>query len=464
MIMATYTTTTTVTITCPSCRGGQVKKVGKRNGQQRFQCSCGKRFRANGNVQGKNHDPVQIGMSILNFFSGLSLKHLAVDLRERYGIKEPSRQTLYNWIMDYSNKADHMLDGTKANTSSMWVADENWVSINRKLAYIFNVMDYKTRYLLASVVSYDKSQLTAERVLRKALANAKNPPKRIITDKLASYRPAVRRVLPSTKHVLSKGVGGKPSNNRSERMQGTFRARTKTMRCLKTIESGQEYLDGFTINYNYFRGHSALGGKTPAEAAGIDAPFKTWADVVNSPVEVPKRVRHSRPRSKAPVESLPRDLTERKRVQRARHRASDKAKKQARQRKEKPSDGTVPMMNPTTLNMTSQRKRVLKEEKRHYGDRLRQHKDVAPRAVLPDSKSNSKPVRDGLELRMNLDFSPPKEESNQMHRKKAVAPQPVLPDSKAKPKVARDGMEARMNLPQTLPKGLRPKPAGSRRR
>lgn len=34
------------------------------------------------------------------------------------------------------------------------------------------------------------------------------------------------------------------------------------------------------VHYNFFRPHSAVGNKTPAEAAGADAPFKSWADVV----------------------------------------------------------------------------------------------------------------------------------------------------------------------------------------
>jgi hypothetical protein len=38
--------------------------------------------------------------------------------------------------------------------------------------------------------------------------------------------------------------------------------------------------DGWLVHYNFFRPHSALGGKTPAEAADAEAPFKSWADVV----------------------------------------------------------------------------------------------------------------------------------------------------------------------------------------
>ena len=34
--------------------------------------------------------------------------------------------------------------------------------------------------------------------------------------------------------------------------------------------------------YNYLRPHMGIGGKTPAEVAGVDYPYKSWRDVVNS--------------------------------------------------------------------------------------------------------------------------------------------------------------------------------------
>ncbi|MDP2661295.1 MAG: integrase core domain-containing protein [Dehalococcoidia bacterium] len=40
-------------------------------------------------------------------------------------------------------------------------------------------------------------------------------------------------------------------------------------------------LQGFLVNYNYFRPHMSLGNKTPAEAAGQDLPVKSWTDVVD---------------------------------------------------------------------------------------------------------------------------------------------------------------------------------------
>jgi hypothetical protein len=41
------------------------------------------------------------------------------------------------------------------------------------------------------------------------------------------------------------------------------------MRGMHSKESAQKIIEAIRINYNYCREHSALDGKTPAEAAGI---------------------------------------------------------------------------------------------------------------------------------------------------------------------------------------------------
>ena len=53
-----------------------------------------------------------------------------------------------------------------------------------------------------------------------------------------------------------------------EAFSGTVRSREKVMRFLKREDS--PILDGYRIFHNHIRPHMALGGKTPAELAGIE--------------------------------------------------------------------------------------------------------------------------------------------------------------------------------------------------
>ena len=64
------------------------------------------------------------------------------------------------------------------------------------------------------------------------------------------------------KHVQSEGIRAELNNNLSERMQGTFRQREKTLRGLDSRESGQLYLYGWVLTYNLFREHESLNYNT----------------------------------------------------------------------------------------------------------------------------------------------------------------------------------------------------------
>ena len=180
---------------------------------------------------------------------------------------------------------------TEVPTSNEWVADELVVRVGSKKFWLWNVMDAKTRYLLATHLSPRRTQRAAETVFRKALEAAANPPEYVRTDGLGSYPPALQTVLPEAEHRVSEGLDAELHNNLSERLQGTIRERDKVLRGLHSRESGQNYLDGWTVDYNLIRPHMALDDKTPAEAAGVASPFRNWLDVVRKvkPINKPNR-------------------------------------------------------------------------------------------------------------------------------------------------------------------------------
>ena len=167
----------------------------------------------------------------------------------------------------------------KADVGDSWVADEMMVSVGGEKMWNWNVMDEKTRYILASRLSRERTAGAARKVMDKALAAAKTTPKTIKTDKLRSYSAALRD-HPDIQHVQSQGIRAELNNNLSERLQGTYRARVKTLRGLDSLESGQRYLDGWTLTYNLFREHESIGSRPPGAKAKVDAPFDEWADVV----------------------------------------------------------------------------------------------------------------------------------------------------------------------------------------
>ena len=153
--------------------------------------------------------------------------------------------------------------------------------------WLFNVMDSRTRFVLAAYLSPERTTRAAATALSLARERASSTPRVVKTDGLASYQQGIKTAFKPVKHIVSKGIRATINNNLSERLQGTLRDRDKTLRGLKSKESGQQYLDGLVLNYNYFRPHQALNGKRPAERAGAEIPFESWRDVA-SMAELPR--------------------------------------------------------------------------------------------------------------------------------------------------------------------------------
>jgi transposase-like protein len=129
-------------------------------------------------------------------------------------------------------------------------------------------MDGDTRFLLANHVSQGRTVADARAAFKEAKAVAKTDARVLLTDGLPSYGPAAEKEFPNAVHVSGIGIQGRVNNNRMERYHGTFKERSKVMRAIKKTDSA--FIEGQRIYYDYLRPHSALDGKTPAQAAGVE--------------------------------------------------------------------------------------------------------------------------------------------------------------------------------------------------
>jgi putative transposase len=118
------------------------------------------------------------------------------------------------------------------------------------------------------LVSQGRTVADARAAFKEAKAVAKTDARVLLTDGLPSYGPAAVREFPNAVHVSGIGIQGQVNNNRMERYHGTLKERTKNMRAIKKTDSA--FIEGQRIYYNYLRPHTALDGKTPAEAGGIN--------------------------------------------------------------------------------------------------------------------------------------------------------------------------------------------------
>ena len=284
METADYIQTTRRAVKCPYCGHDKPAKWGRNsNGNQRYRCTpCGKAFLHTGALAGHRAPADHVGAAIHTFYGGNSYKQTAETLAQNYDIPEPSKATLYEWVTEYTDHAKAVLEDHPAHTSGKWVADETQVKVGGESYWLWNIMDAGTRYVLAVHLSPNRDTRAAVAVMRRAMASADAPPKSITTDKLGSYNGAIKQVFPDADHIQSEGIMAELNNNLSERLQGTIKDRQKTLRGLDNLESGQQYLDGWAINYNMFREHEGINGQTPAEMAGVTPPFNDWDGVVRN--------------------------------------------------------------------------------------------------------------------------------------------------------------------------------------
>ncbi len=274
--------TETKTVSCPACRSAHVVKVGTRNGYQRYLCrGCSKRFRTNGKAAGRRFTAEQVGGAIEMFYAGVSYKRIAENLVKTYDIAEPSKATIYQWVRAYTKGALRRIERLSAKTSGQWEVDDMRLGVGGKRYWLWNVMDQGTGYLLTSHLTERRDALAVEAVLKRAAAAAAMPPGTVCTTRLPCYIPAVKRVFPHAEHIQLGAVSNREDDNSlSEQVQGMFRQRAQTLRGLSSKESGQFYLAGWTLDYNFFRDHESMEGKSPGQAAKVKSPFKDWAEVV----------------------------------------------------------------------------------------------------------------------------------------------------------------------------------------
>jgi len=273
---------------CIYCRSKSVVKRGYVNGKarkvQRFWCkACRKTFTLDLGFKRMKNDPKAITAALDAYFRGLSLRDVRDHLLQFYGVQvHPT--TILRWVEKYTKAISGYVNTLSPQLSETWHADEVFQNMRggKKItgkaggeytvAYLWNVMDRRTRFLLASKLSKARDTTGAAHAFMEAAKNAHaSEPERVFTDSLLVYREGLTFPDFSKDPQLIQNAGiRKPhaTNNRIERLNGTCRERFKVQRGWKSMKSAIP--EGHRIFYNFMRPHMALDGQTPAQAAGIN--------------------------------------------------------------------------------------------------------------------------------------------------------------------------------------------------
>jgi putative transposase len=274
-------------VSCKYCNSDKtVVKFGLYKGNQLYYCkACKRKFKADGSLFHMKVPANYVSSALDMYYRGLSVEDISEHLEQEYEYK-PSKSVIYDWIDKYTDKATQYFMDFKPIVGDTWIADETMLDLDggHKI-WFYDMIDEKTRFLIASRVALTRTTQDAQLLMEEALKKTGKIPKKIITDSNYSYLDGIEIVFGGdTEHIQSHPFTDTNSSSMIERFHETLKDRTKIFKAFRDVDTLIEFTDGWLIYYNYFKPHSALEGKTPAEKAEVKYDVKDWKDFTRLPM------------------------------------------------------------------------------------------------------------------------------------------------------------------------------------
>ena len=289
---------------CPNCGSAEAIishgwRYNKSGPVKRYLCKgCGATFTNRRGFEGMKNQAMVIAAALDLYFRGLSLRKISEHLETLYRVKV-SYTSIHYWLSKYVELVHIFVQGLRVKTGERWHADDSLIRLRGRHAVIWTLLDSKSRFLIGQHISRKRSSKEASTLLKIGRARAQtsqNEVLELVTDGLPSYAVALERELAPGEafqrviHIQGP-LTGLVNNNKIERLYGTFKERTKLTLHFNNEGGAELFAKGFTTYYNFVRGHMALNGRTPAEAAGLSKRKLSWLDLIS---EASSKGRHKR--------------------------------------------------------------------------------------------------------------------------------------------------------------------------
>lgn len=278
-------------VSCKYCHSDHVIKFGKYKETQYYFCrACNRKFASIDTIPKMQYSTSKIADVLSMYYEGMSLQEIRRNLIQQHN-DYISDVTALNWVRRFSKQAIEEANNYKPDVGRVWVADETVLDIDGKNIWFWDIIDTKTRFLIASHMSFARTTKDAQALMKQAYERTGKLPRVIYTDSLRAYLDGIELTFGAeTQHKQGSPFDVEVNTNLIERFHGTIKERTKVMRGLHTLESARLFMDGWLVHYNFFRPHMSLKDRTPASVAGIKFPFRHWKDIVEQPYEKTARI------------------------------------------------------------------------------------------------------------------------------------------------------------------------------
>jgi transposase-like protein len=278
-------------LSCPKCGSSENTphciRINKGGPVKRYRCKhCKTTFSNRNGFEGMKNQAKIIASALDLYYKGLSLRKISEHFETLYSVKI-SYTTIYYWLAKYVEIVEKYAPIGPMTTGERLAADETMIKIRGRHLMLWGLLDRETKILVAEHISARRSTEAAIVLLEKGQSKTKpleGQVSELTTDGLNSYAEALQLMKDKTVpliHLQGPGLTAKKSNNEMERLMGTVKERTILAKHFNGEKGAELFSKGFREYYNDCRGHMALAGRTPAQAAGLEEKKLTWLDLIS---------------------------------------------------------------------------------------------------------------------------------------------------------------------------------------
>ncbi len=191
-----------------------------------------------------------------------------------------SARTVLNWVQTFGHQLAAALHRHRRRVGRTWTVDEVFCFRGKQKLYLYRAIDQHGQVI--DVLLRDKrDRASAEAFFRQALIRTEVKPKVVITDHHQPYVKAVATVIPLVRHVRTglhrrRGYTTQPV----ERSHVPTRDRLRGGRGLRTVHTGQRFLESFKAFHALRRGVVKLRALVPRYRSTLASVHETARAVV----------------------------------------------------------------------------------------------------------------------------------------------------------------------------------------
>lgn len=276
---------------CKYCQQKNVIKYGKYKKTQYYFCKdCKLKFSNPHAIPKMQYSTSRIAEVLHMYYEGMRINEICRNFIQQYD-ENISDITAWNWINRFSRLAIVRASSYRPEVGNVWVAYEAVIHVSGRNIWLWDMVDTKTLFLVASHISDTRTVEDAQQLMKQAYERTNRLPVVIYTDKLRACLDGIKLIFGGgAKHTQGVPFDVKYNAKLIERFRWTVEDRVKAMCGLRTIKSARLLTDGWLVHYNYFKPRTSLRGRTPAGMAGIKFPFRNWKEVCEQPYHVTARI------------------------------------------------------------------------------------------------------------------------------------------------------------------------------